>query len=352
MGVRLLEFKSVSYLVLGAALFTACAPTQFGSTPAVPNSSTQIIDPPPVTVKKLNESFLQGNSGNQLDILIVNDNSISMDPEQRKLGARFSSFVSSIADIDYHIGMTTTDLDSPNFNQGGRLLTWTGTTETVLTPNTPNASQVFLNSVIRQETLNCDGTVANCPSGNEQPLLATIAAVGQRFTANAGFFRDKAPLIVVVLSDEDELSTASSSATSSAEVMNAVTASFGVTKTFVFFGIVVKPGDASCLAAQKAQDNGTASFGTRAAELAMATGGKTISICENDFAKPLAGLSRSMRKLVTTFALKKAPKHGKLSVQLTPKKDIAYTVEGNKLVFDAPPPIGTRIDVSYDDDET
>jgi hypothetical protein len=334
-----------------AATFPAaigCAPAHFDTSSGAAMSESK---PPAIADTKATESFVQGNSGNQLDILIVNDNSMSMDPEQRKLASSFGSFVSSISDIDYHIGMTTTDLESPRFNQGGRLLTWSGTTTTVLTPATLNPSQVFMNSVLRQETLDCDGSILNCPASNEQPLLATIMAISQRSTANVGFFRDAAPLIVVILSDEDEQSTGGPAATSSAAVLNAVTAAFGAQKTLVFFGIVVQQGDTSCLAAQKAQEGGTAtsSYGTRATELAAATGGKTISICENDFSSPLADMSRAMRKLVTSYKLKKAPKGGVAKVTFTPASvSIGYKLDGMKLVLDAPPPIGTKIDVTYD----
>lgn len=333
------------------ASLLGCSQTHFEAIPVGPSAIvTAPIPVPdnPANPSKASETFIQSDAGNQIDILIVNDNSISMDEEQKKLAARFNSFVGSIADIDYRIGMTTTDLDSQNYNQGGRLLNWSGTQTPVLTPNTANASEIFAASVVRQETLNCDGTAAGCPSGNEQALKSTIAAIDQRFTANAGFFREKAPLIVVVLGDEDERSGNLANATTSSEVMNSVTGAFGLEKTFVFFGIIIKSGDTKCLEEQKLQSGGTATYGTRVEELALATNGQTISICENDFSRPLADLSRSMRRLITAFTLKKAPKDGKVKIKFTPHAHHKYTVEGNKIVFDTPPAIGTKIDVDYD----
>src|SRR3990167_2716259 len=109
-------------MLLASVILTGCSPAQFNSTP-----SDSFVAKAPPGVDKTSESFVQGDGGNQLDVLIVNDNSMSMGDEQAKLAARFGSFIGAISDIDYHIGMTTTDLESPRFNQGGRLLSWTGT---------------------------------------------------------------------------------------------------------------------------------------------------------------------------------------------------------------------------------
>lgn len=320
-------------------------------TPSLPDP---VVPTPVVASKAVAESFVQGNAGNQIDILIINDNSMSMYPLQAKLASRFGSLISSISDMDYHIGMTTTDLDSPNFNQGGRLLTWAGTTTTVLTPSIPNPAAVFASSVVRQETINCDGTIDKCPSGNEQPLLATMAAMTQKDSANAGFFRDKTPFVLVILSNEDEQSTAPPGSTTVQNVLDTFNSTFGTSKQFVAFSIVVKPGDDQCLKDQRAAAGNVpdpwdySAFGTRAFELSQRTGGQAISICAADYSQPLADASLAMRRLVTSYPLKMAPKNGQVQVTFTPDAKIGYHVEGQKLILDSAPPHGTKIDVVYE----
>lgn len=350
MGSKMLSLKK-AILVVGVSC-AGCTEAQFESTGDL--AATGVTPTPGATPQatptpeKIVETFTQSNAGNQIDILIVNDNSVSMGAEQLKLSQRFSSFIGSIADIDYHIGMTTTDLESPLYNQGGRLLTWEGTGSTVLTSTTPNAAQAFANTVQRKETNDCDGTLANCPASNEQPLLATIRAVEQRDTANAGFFRPDAPLIVVVLSDEDEMSSNPAGATTPDAVYQAVVSAFGVRKTLLFFGFIVRPDDAACLADQKAQAGGagTSYYGTRISEMIHATGGNDVSICENDYSQPLVEMSYAMRRTVTTYFLKNAPTSG-IEVIFTPQVGIGYRIEGNRLLLEAPPPVGTRIEVKY-----
>lgn len=353
--------------VLAGIVCVGCSSQRFSPVASPQALATPPVIPPPVSapvqatptppgpavLKTVNEDFTQGNAGNQIDILVVNDNSASMYELQSKLAARFGNLISSISDMDYQIGMTTTDLDSTNYNQGGRLMTWSGTSSTILTPATPNAAAVFSNSVMRPETLNCDLWSGNCPSGNEQPLLATIAAIAQKNTANAGFFRDNTPLVVVILSNEDEKSDLASGATTVQNVLDTVQTAFGGSKRFVTFSIIVKPGDAKCLNEQRAQAGGDprySAYGTRAFELAFDTGGQSISICSADYSQPLADMSLSMRRLITTYNLKTTPKNGKVKVTFTPHVKIGYTVEGRKLILDKAPPRGTKIAVEYEED--
>ena len=47
-----------------------------------------------------------------VDILIVDDNSGSMSPEQAQMAGRFPNFLQSLANLDYHIAITTTDVSA------------------------------------------------------------------------------------------------------------------------------------------------------------------------------------------------------------------------------------------------
>ena len=357
--IPFLAFVEGSMALTLMMMAVGCSPAQFAKVsdpsqikndvPASPANPPVSGPETPEPQAKATEAFTQDSASNKIDILIVDDNSSSMDQEQSKMAARFSSFTSSLKDLDYQIGFTTTDLDSAKYNQDGRLMTWEGTSSNLLTPTTPNGDKVFKNSISRKETIGC-GARGDCPSGNEQPLKATIRAIEQRFTANADFFRDKTNLAVIVLSDEDELSDGPPAATKPQEVINSFKAAFGESKKLAVYGIVVKSGDVACLAEQAAQvstGNG-AYFGTHVEELATLTGGSTSSICAPDYAKNLSAISQQVRKLVGTFELHKRPRSNSVQVVLTPAQNIAWKIIDNKVVFDTPPAAGSRIEVSYD----
>lgn len=301
-------------------------------------------------VSKTVETFLQDDSAGKADILIVDDNSRSMDAEQSKMARKFSSFVSALSDIDYHIGVTTTDLDSKDFNMDGRLLPIANVGK-FISPSTIGASDAFLRTIQRPETATCKTSLDSCPSGNEQALGAAIRAMRQKDAANSGFFRDRVDLTVVFLTDEDELSKRPSAATKPSQVLNAFDSAFGGSKRFQAHAIVVVPGDQACLDAQNAQvaDVANASdYGTAAAELAAMTGGTVSSICDEDYAANLSAISENVRKLVSSFDLERAPIPGSVSVRITPSSaDPRFVVAGKRVTFESPPPAGSLVEISY-----
>lgn len=268
---------------------------------------------------------------------------------------RFTNFISDIKDLDYQIGITTTDVSGPlPFGSGyatdGRIVTYTGSNVKIVTPTTPDADKLFRNTIRRDETINCKNKPGgpSCPSSNEQPLKAMMMSFDERARANAGFFRDGVDLAIVVLSDEDELSDATSSATTQpSQVINAFKAAFTSRKKMMVHGIIIRPGDVACLDDQ-VKTNGVGYYGTRVSALAAATGGRTYSICDNDYGKNLSSISKDVRSLISTFELLHEPTDPlKVEVTLTPAVKIGWRVEGKLLIFDSPPPSGTRIEVRY-----
>jgi hypothetical protein len=350
-----MDFRHVKKLLISviasAPLLFACTPTEFSQMPSASTAKTEIPGDSTHPITKA-DSFTQDDSANKVDILIIDDNSYSMEVEQTKMATRFPSFISALGDLDYQIAVTTTDIDSTSsrLNLGGRVIDWTGTTSKLLTPKIANGSDVFKNTIKRSETIGC-ASRGDCPSGNEQPMQATILAMQQRLTSNAGIFRDNVDLALIVLSDEDEMSDGPPNATKAQDVVDAFKAQFGDTKRLRAFGIVVKSGDTACRLLQLAQTSGGngASYATHVEQLAALTGGSTSSICDADYSKSLANISSSVRKLVGTFELSKSPNSSTLKVTLTPApmKPIGYHVEDKNLIFDTPPPAGTKIDVSY-----
>lgn len=261
-------------------------PNREGSPTARPPSRSELLpvrsEPP--TSKPLSETPAVTPArppAKQVDILLIVDNSASMDPEQEVLAGHYSDLVSPLGSIDWQIGITTTDVSVGIWGQKGSLLKLWNSADTILRYSTPNAAQVFYNTVLRQETVGCiqKGT---CPSGLEQPLKASILAMDKRDSNNAGFFRAGADLAIIILSDEDEMSDGRPGSTTTREVIEHVLTLWPAKKLTVH-AVVIVPDDKTCYDLQGKQFGATAYYGTAAASLARQTGGVVASICSPDF---------------------------------------------------------------------
>jgi len=131
-----------------------------------------------------------------VDVLLVVDNSCSMIDEQIKLGSNFSAFIEEFvnAEVDYQIGVTTTDMVDGTHR--GRLQ---GETKLITSEMSfDDASTLFAENV----------HVCATGSGLEKGLDAARAALSEPVISeeNAGFLRPDAALAIVFVSDEDDLS--------------------------------------------------------------------------------------------------------------------------------------------------
>jgi len=130
-----------------------------------------------------------------VDVLWTIDNSCSMSDEQQALGDNFPKFMDYFlgSGLDYHIGVTSTDLDDPSHN--GKLQDG-GTGFKYIDEETPNAIQVF----VAMASMGTTGSASEKGLGGTYRALET-----NRDTFNAGFYRDEASIHTVVLSDEMDL---------------------------------------------------------------------------------------------------------------------------------------------------
>lgn len=137
--------------------------------------------------------FLQ-EPASEVDILWVIDNSNSMAEEQERVAQGFESFIDNVesTNIDFHLGVVSTDMDLDNPTRGQLL----GDTP-VLTPD-DNYVQKFKNMV----RVGTDG------SDKEKGLSAALEALTEPMVsgANAGFLREDAVLSIVFVSDENDCS--------------------------------------------------------------------------------------------------------------------------------------------------
>jgi hypothetical protein len=132
----------------------------------------------------------------QHDLLFVVDNSCSMVDDQQRLADAFPQVLGLLEEqlVDYHVGVTSTDLDGNYDGSKGRLKTVDGARW--IDAATPDPLGVFEEMVV----LGDDG------SGTEKGLGAAYMAVQiNEGTSNLGFFRYEAGLTIIVASDEPDL---------------------------------------------------------------------------------------------------------------------------------------------------
>jgi hypothetical protein len=166
------------------------------------------------------------------DILFVVDNSCSMDNKQENLRMNFDQFINQIAGVgDYQIGVVTTDTNSMGTEKGGISVSTFATmppfnlTDISFAACMPvpidhgcfrgpdPATRIIKSSALSKDqqiaAFKANATVGSCGSGIEQGLKATINALrkAQAGQCNAGFLRDDANLVIIILSDENDTDT-------------------------------------------------------------------------------------------------------------------------------------------------
>jgi len=333
---------------------SACTPNRFSmiessNEPISENPSNGGSTETPPTGVLVRESFSQDEGAGKVDILVISDNSGSMAADQMKLGSKLQSFTSALSDIDWQIGITTTDLSNGPFGSNGVLLPLPRNQGRIITSKNPQAQSLFLQTVVRPEADCLTRPNAICGSGDEQPLRAIIRAIQERATGNLGFFRESVDLVALIISDEDEQSNGPVTATTPAMVVDEFSRAFGASKRFSVHGIIVQPGDQICLQKQRDEvpEQIGSYYGVTIAELVRVTQGSTMSICEPDYGPALQKISQSVRKLINSFELKSAPDNDKVVVKVNGSLTTAFKLEGKKLIFDQAPPANSSIEVEY-----
>ncbi len=184
--------------VLVEVAFTAEDPEDYGQAriSVVSNDPDEDLIPVPLdgagSENAMREQFWLQESGNPyVDVLFVVDNSESMAGEVTRLGQAMETFFRQFSTmaVDYHIGVTTTDMDRGG--EQGQLL------GPVISSTTSNGAAEFR----RQLTTGTAGSI------DEKGFLAAESALSSPMvnaTYNRDFLRPHASLAVVVLSDEDD----------------------------------------------------------------------------------------------------------------------------------------------------
>ncbi len=283
--------------------------------------------PPTCTTHQINETVPA--SRNQLDILLVVDDSGSMYQDNARLAAKLSGFTNRLnsSNVDWQMCVTSTDVD---YFQG-RPISWQGAAGHILKKNSGNLGAIF------RDTMRWIGAGF---SSDEQAIKAINLSLRDNNRSNC--YRRNAGLAVIIISDEDERSVGGVRAlhplqykplgadNQPASVMNTVSSVFGAGKRVTVHPIIVK--DAQCKATQDAQ--GEMSFyGTKYQQLYNRIGGSLHSICQPDFSVTLSHCHTAIMSSLGTLKLNCNPKNTP-NVLVNGASYAPYiTVVGDEVIF-------------------
>lgn len=283
-------------------------------------------DAPPLSTPRKTDVIRQ-TTVPEVDILWVVDNSCSMADEQSALGSNFYAFINYFLDsgLDWHIGVVSTDMDAGG--QSGKLRKALGFS--YLTPEVNDPVTLFGNMV----NLGTDG------SAEERGIDAAFAAIAQPTSAlaaaNAGFYREKAALHVVVISDEEDQSR-NIEKNEFIDYLRTLKADADIPVTFS--SIVGIPG----------QPCGGADWtpGRRYLDVTSSVGGIAFDICEQDWQPVLDQLGLQAAGLRDEYYLSEVPVPGTIKVWL---EDQGQRWEGIDLATKPPNPTLAQVcDKRYD----
>lgn len=166
------------------------------------------------------EEPAEGEECRKVDILFVIDNSASMSDNQMSLIASFPGFVAGIRERlvyseSYHIGIVTSDdywHNKPGCRRIGNLVTQTGGLKSSDSGCAPFSSGARFMDETEPDLAGkfaCAAQVGTGGNDDERPMAALLGALSPEQNApgdcNAGFLRDDALLVVVIISDEDDV---------------------------------------------------------------------------------------------------------------------------------------------------
>lgn len=279
------------------------------------------------------DQFLQ-QGDNSTDILWVVDDSCSMSEEQTSLATNFTAFMGIIEalEVDFHIGVTTTDVDA-----GGPQGMLQGSTP-IITPSTPDPEVVFSANV----------NVGTSGSATERGLHAGYLALSSPMVdpggPNDGFLRDTAGLRVMFVSDEPEQSQPVQGWT--APDYSGWFQALKPNPDHVVLSDITG-GLLGCNGA-----GGSADEGQGYVEATVLTGGISASICDSNWASTLSALAWLAQSFADTFELSELAVADTVEVRLNDSPVFVGWVFDpalNAVVFDPDhiPDNGVTIDITY-----
>jgi hypothetical protein len=265
------------------------------------------------------------------------DNSGSMDVEQSNMSKRMATFINKIKDLDYQVGVISTDPKSSITNGDGKLLKYPDDSYLITSLLDPAIAQSYLGSTVEMKT---NG------GSKEQGIYTTYRAIERGVdtttaSPNRMLFRDGAAFSVVLISDEDESDDGTKNKPDN--LISLVQTLWGAEKPFSFHSIITIPNDKRCL------DGEGESYGHIYNSMSLKTGGIVGSVCESDYGTQLAKIGEGVKDLVKSVNLTCEPldidKDGKAEFEVvleSGKTPPAFTIAGMRVIFATELPVGNH----------
>jgi hypothetical protein len=287
----------------------------------------------------LTDNFTQGSSGyiedlfsqtsdigGTLDIMVVVDNSGSMNEEQLNLANKLDPLLTYLQGADWRIAVNTTD---PN----------QGCVNALITSADSDPAQAFSDAV----TAGING------SGNERGILQAVSGL-QADCVNTGWIRESSSIAVLIISDEDNCSAAGAHCpnqpyNSEQYLIDYLSSIRNIRSEARVYGIISHP-SAPCSTAYNTSHQYAAAI--------EQTGGAFGDICQSDYTNTLEQISGNMASILNgQFTLTQIPDSAEIEVFVNDIPAVTgWALVGNVLEFSVPPPADSIIKVRYQHNST
>ena len=240
-----------------------------------------------------------------VDILFVVDTSYSMVPYLRKVDQSFQNFIPKLSPIAWKIAFTNADYDPNAFSYYGRnlfngrvmKLEWNGSIlpYNTLSRGVNSNEEIFIDTLKRYEKGDVSRFLSHqhqyvnpcdlppyCQGRVRTPVHSLISA----FSANKQLFRRRADFVAVIFTNGDDMYGRHDTASI---LMREFRKHQGREKKISIYSISIIPGDEKCFSHDRAHqyDYALSEYGEKVHEVVRVTGGKTMSICSENYS-PIA----------------------------------------------------------------
>jgi hypothetical protein len=256
--------------------------------------------------RELGDVFYQLDAG-AVDVLLVVDNSCSMQPYQEELANNFDAFLTYFieGDVDYQIGVTTTTMTEVGpYPEGG---CYQSDVDRI-----PAPGNLVDGAIVNEDTENASGlfstlvSVGTCGSGSEMGLEAALRVLEN---PNSELLREDAYLSVIFVSDEQDASPMPVN-----DYINAMRAVKDETARQVYNASSLVVTDSS--ACNTTQIASGATEGSRYVDVADQSSGVKVNICSDNFADIVTDLSLASSRLNDIFFLTNTPAVDTLLIEI------------------------------------
>ena len=272
----------------------------------------------------------------EVDILMVIDNSGSMNNNHKNLGQRFGNlFNDNLQRVDWQMAFISSCFGTTNnpevfYNLRGV----SDNTQQIISPELENPENAFQNTISSKQGGACSVT----------EFEGILNMINSPETHPEGFFRQDALLAIVIVTDERDNTDVTSS-----DIITAVEDNFGQLKQFTTYGLIVEPGDVMC-------DNQEPDVHYKVDQLVQKTGGITGSICAEDYSPIMTNIGNHIERTLEYHEV--LLKHTNViedSINLNctlSQSEIecpsrSFDSVANKILFDTPPAEGVTVQISY-----